>query len=100
MSTWNIGSEYEGPAVHDLDVSERYIIFVRDANDRPVLEHGGVQSGWGTMSNCSEVSTYANGQTVFFPRMYEDGANARHIRGQCREGHPQLSPLEFARGET
>ena len=89
--------EYEGPAVHDLDVSERYIIFVCDANDRPVSNaEVSVLAG---NRELFRSRTYASGQTVFFPRMYEDGSNARTFEVRVEKGSLSES-LEFARSES
>ncbi|MYA61889.1 MAG: VWA domain-containing protein [Dehalococcoidia bacterium] len=90
-------SEYEGPVVHDLDVSERYIITVRGANDRPVPN-----ASVTVLTDDVELfrgQTYANGQTVFFPRMYEDGANIDIFEVSVEKDSLSES-LEFARNET
>ncbi len=90
-------SEYEGPKVHDLDVSERYVVTVRGADGRPIPN-----SEVSVLTGDSELfsgQTYANGQTVFFPRMYEDGANAQNFEVRVEKGNLSES-LEFARGET
>lgn len=61
--------QYQGPAIHDRDVSERYIVEVKDGQDRPVLGAtvrffiAGQQQG----RSLYEARTYANGQVLFHP---------------------------------
>ena len=62
--------EYRGPPVHDVDVSERYIITVRDSQNRPV-PNAKVRVSTGR-SLIYEGTTYANGQTLFFPRAFPE----------------------------
>ena len=58
-------AEYQGPPVHEVDVSERYIIMVRGSDGRPLPNAlVRVSSGEDTLF---EGLTYANGQTLFFP---------------------------------
>ena len=61
---------YVGPAVHDVDVSERYIISVRDSSNRTV-PNAKVRVSAGPTS-IYEGTTYANGQTLFFPRAFPE----------------------------
>ena len=61
---------YQGPAVHDVDVSERYIISVRDSSNRPV-PNAKVRVLAGPTA-IYEGTTYANGQTLFFPRAFPE----------------------------
>ncbi len=70
--------DYRGPPVHDVDVSERYTISVLDALGRPVPNaEVSVSAG---QAPIFESRTYANGQTLFFPRAFPAAANARTFR--------------------
>ncbi len=57
---------YEGPPVHRVDVSERYIITVLDNSGRPVPNALVRISADG--DDLFAGLTYANGQTLFFPK--------------------------------
>ncbi len=70
--------EYRGPRVHDVDVSERYTITVLDALGRPV-PNAKVSVSAGE-EPVFEGRTYANGQTLFFPRAFPGTANAQAFR--------------------
>ena len=59
---------YEGPQVNDLDVSERYIVTVVDTDGFPV-PNATVRIATEEAVDLFEGRTYANGQTVFFPRV-------------------------------
>ena len=59
---------YEGPQVNDFDVSERYIITVVDADGYPV-PNATVRIATEEAVDLFEGRTYANGQTIFFPRV-------------------------------
>ena len=58
---------YEGGAIHEVDVTERYTITVVDANDRPVPNAIVRVSADNPIF---EGRTYASGQTLFFPRAF------------------------------
>ena len=70
--------EYRGPRIHDVDVSERYTITVRDPLGRPV-PNAAVSVAAGE-EPIFEGRTYANGQTLFFPRAFPETANAQAFR--------------------
>ena len=61
---------YRGPAVHDRDVNERYIIMVQDAQGYPVMDamvrifYNGQQQN----AEIYQARTYANGRVLFHPR--------------------------------
>ncbi len=61
--------QYQGLPVHDRDVSERYIVEVKDGQGQPMLGAtvrffaGGQQQG----QEIYEARTYANGQVLFHP---------------------------------
>ena len=67
-------SEYSGPSVHDADVSERYIITVRDSLGRPV-PNAAVRVSV-DQDSVFEGRTYANGQTLFFPLIFPQTESA------------------------
>jgi hypothetical protein len=60
---------YQGPTVHDLDVSERYLIEVQDAQGYPVMD-AAVRiflNGQGQGEEVYQARTYANGRVLFHP---------------------------------
>ena len=67
-------SEYVGPPIHEVDVSERYTITVLDSHNRPV-PNAKVRVSAGETS-VFEGRTYANGQTLFFPLAFPDAEGA------------------------
>ena len=66
--------DYRGPAVHDVDVSERYVITVSDSNGDPI-HNANVRVFVGD-SPVFEGRTYSNGQTLFFPLAFDASSNA------------------------
>ena len=90
-------NQYAGLPVQDVDVSERYVITVTDADGRPV--HNArvrVSAGEAVLF---EGRTYANGQTLFFPLAFDgsEGAGSFTLDVETDEESQQL---EFARGEV
>ena len=87
--------QYSGAPVHDVDVSERYVITVTDAADRPV-HNARVRVSAGETA-LFEGRTYANGQTLFFPLAFasSEGAESFTLHVENDEASRQL---EFARG--
>ena len=67
---------YEGPQVNSLDVSERYIITVVDADGYPV-PNATVRIATEEAVDLFEGRTYANGQTVFFPRVLPESGGSQ-----------------------
>ena len=67
---------YEGPQVNDFDVSERYIITVVDADGYPV-PNATVRIATEEAVDLFEGRTYANGQTVFFPRVLPESGGSQ-----------------------
>ena len=61
----NYRKQYLGPGVHEVDISERYIITVSDPRGAPV--HNAVVRVSAGQSPLFEGRTYVNGQTLFFP---------------------------------
>ena len=90
-------NQYSGPPVLDVDVTERYVITVTDANGRPV--HNArvrVSAGEAVLF---EGRTYANGQTLFFPRAFDGSEEAESFTLDV-ETDEESQQLEFARGEV
>ena len=69
---------YTGPRVHDVDVSERYVISVRDSHDQPV--HNAVVRVSADEVTIFEGRTYANGQSLFFPMAFPQAKEASAFR--------------------
>ena len=67
-------ADYAGSPIHDVDVSERYTITVRDSQDHPVPNARVRVSSGGT--TVFEGRTYANGQTLFFPLAFAEAEGA------------------------
>jgi hypothetical protein len=57
---------YAGPAVHDRDVSERYVITVNDSQGHPLLDAG--VTFHADNEPVFSGRTYATGQILFFPK--------------------------------
>ena len=88
-------AEYQGPPVHEVDVSERYIITVRGSDGRPVPNAlVRVASGGNTLF---EGFTYANGQTLFFPRALPETGSAESFQVSAQKDGASRS-LDFPRG--
>ena len=86
---------YTGDPVHDVDVSERYVITVTDADDRPVHNAGvTVSSGEAVIF---EGRTYANGQTLFFPLAFPESEGAESFTLRVARGEVSAE-LAFDRG--
>lgn len=71
-------SQYRGPAVHDVNVSERYVIRVQDAASRGILNALVRVSDGETL--IFEGRTYADGRTLFFPGAFSGTANVGTFR--------------------
>ncbi len=89
--------QYTGPTIHDVDISERYIITVSDSAGETVPNaEVRVSSGDAVLF---EGRTYANGQTLFFPLAFaaSEGAESFTLSVE-KDGATQ--ELVFARGEN
>ena len=88
-------AEYQGPPAHEVDVSERYIITVRGGDGRPLPNAlVRVASGEDTLF---QGFTYANGQTLFFPRALPETGGAESFRVSVEKDGVSHS-LDFPRG--
>ena len=86
---------YQGLQVHKVDVSERYIITVRGSDGRPLPNAlVRVASGGDTLF---QGLTYANGQTLFFPRALPETGSAESFRVSAEKDGVSDS-LDFPRG--
>ena len=57
---------YRGPIVHDVDITERFIIQAVDAADRPILD--ALVTVWDGQTKVWQARTVSSGMTMFFPR--------------------------------
>ena len=89
--------QYAGPTIHDVDISERYIITVSDSAAETVPNaEVRVSSGDAVLF---EGRTYANGQTLFFPLAFAASEAAESFTLSVeKDGATQQ--LEFVRGEN
>jgi len=88
---------YAGPPVHDRDVSERYVITVKDAGGRPLLDAG--VTVYAGEKPVFSGRTYANGQVLFFPKALgvPDGVDAFRVAVEKDDARGEAT---LARGET
>lgn len=89
--------EYTGDPVHDVDVSERYVITVTDADSRPVHNARVTVSSGETA--LFEGRTYANGQTLFFPIAFPESEGVESFTLRVARGAVS-EEIEFDRGGT
>ena len=90
-------SDYEGSPIHDVDVSERYTITVRDSQDHPVPNARVRVSSGGT--SIFEGRTYANGRTLFFPLAFPEAEGAeRFLLEVEKDGASRSLDVERAEG--
>ncbi len=89
--------QYAGPTIHDVDISERYIITVSDSAEETVPNAEVRVSSGDTV--LFEGRTYANGQTLFFPLAFaaSEGVESFTLDVE-KDGATQQ--LEFVRGEN
>ncbi|MYB22809.1 MAG: VWA domain-containing protein [Dehalococcoidia bacterium] len=90
-------SEYSYLPVHDVDISERYIISVKDSAGRS-LPNARVTVSAGDMQLFDGV-TYADGRTLFFPRAFPGTEAVQSFTLEVeRNGYRQQ--IDMQRGET
>ena len=90
---------YQGPYVHDVDVSERYAVRVLDRDNRPVPN----ARVWVSTERETlfEGRTYANGKTLFFPLAFSrqiDRAQTFRVYVE-KDGASQYLDAERHRGQ-
>ena len=88
-------NRYSGPSVHDVDVSERYVVTVTDSDGRPVY-NARVRVSAGDVA-LFEGRTYANGQTLFFPLAFAGSEGAQSFTLNV-EQDAVSQQLDFTRG--
>ena len=93
----NYRRQYAGPPVNAVDISERYTITVLDARQRPV-PNATVRVSIEENTPLFEGRTYANGQTLFFPRTFPTAAEAETFHLYA-EAESVGQSLDFQRGE-
>ncbi|MCG8346573.1 MAG: VWA domain-containing protein [Chloroflexales bacterium] len=86
---------YEGPHMRTVDVSERYIITVLDADQRPLLD-ARVRI-YDEQQQVFAGRTYAGGKTIFFPRALDVSPNVTEFR-VVAERDNNIAETSFARG--
>jgi hypothetical protein len=88
---------YAGPAVHDRDVSERYLVTVNDQAGHPLLDAGV------TFYTGDELvfsgRTYATGQVLFFPKALDVPDQVTSFRVVVEKGDIRQEAT-LIRGET
>ena len=91
-------SEYVGPPIHEVDVSERYTITVLDSHSRPV-PNAKVRVSAGETS-VFEGRTYANGQTLFFPLAFPDAEGAETFLFEVEKDGVSPNPPRDGLGDS
>ena len=87
---------YEGPPIHDVDVSERYTVTVVDSLDHPIPNARVRVSSGG--NSIFEGRTYANGQTLFFPLAFPEAVGVETFLLEVEKDGASGS-LDFERGQ-
>lgn len=87
--------DYRGPYVHDVDVSERYIITVLDGDNQPVLDAS--VTIWDDQYKVWEARTFATGQTLFFPGSIGSTQSQSFLVSVNKDGFAHT--LDLPRGE-
>lgn len=87
--------DYRGPYVHDVDVSERYIITALDGDNQPILDAS--VTIWDGQYKVWEARTFATGQTLFFPGSIGSTQSQSFLVSVNKDGFAHT--LELPRGE-
>ena len=89
---------YQGPYVHDVDISERYIITALDGYGRPILDAN--VTFWDGQAKIWEGRTFANGQILFFPRALADSQSRSFLVSIHKDGIAQTFELSRDQQES
>ncbi|OGO17773.1 MAG: hypothetical protein A2Z14_06860 [Chloroflexi bacterium RBG_16_48_8] len=87
--------DYHGPFVHDVDISERYIITALDGVNLPILDAS--VTIWDGQYKVWEARTFGTGQTFFFPRSLGATQSQSFIVSVNKEGVAHT--FELPRGQ-
>jgi Mg-chelatase subunit ChlD len=87
--------DYRGPIVHDVDISERYIITAMDQENQPILDAS--VTIWDGQYKLWEARTSASGQTLFFPRSLSSAQSQTYVVSVNKDGFAYT--FEMPRGQ-
>ena len=88
---------YAGPPVHDLDVSERYIVTINDHGGNPLLDAN--VTVYAGNEPVFSGRTYATGQVLFFPKALGRSDETDSYRVVVEKGDAR-GEAALVRGET
>lgn len=86
---------YRGPYVHEVDISERYLITALDGMDQPILDATVIV--WDGQTKIWEARTYATGQALFFPRAVGFSQSSSFLVSINKDGFAHT--FEMTRGQ-
>jgi hypothetical protein len=87
--------DYRGPFVHDVDITERYIITALDQENQPILDAS--VTIWDGQYKLWEARTFASGQTLFFPRALSSAQSQTYVVSVNKDGFAYT--FEMTRGQ-
>jgi Mg-chelatase subunit ChlD len=87
--------DYHGPFVHDVDITERYIITALDGKNQPILDAD--VTIWDGQYKVWEARTFATGQTLFFPRSVGSTQSQSYVVSVNKDGLAHT--FELLRGQ-
>jgi hypothetical protein len=87
--------DYHGPFVHDVDITERYIITALDRENQPILDAS--VTIWDGQYKLWEARTFASGQTLFFPRSLSSMQSQNYVVSVNKDGFAYT--FEMSRGQ-
>jgi Mg-chelatase subunit ChlD len=90
--------DYRGSYIHDVDISERYIIKALDGENRPVLDAS--VTIWDGQYKVWESRTYATGETLFFPRSLGSSQSQSFLVSVNKDGLAYTFELPRGQQET
>jgi len=86
---------YRGAYIHEVDITERYIITALDGNNHPILD--ATVTVWDGQNKAWEARTYATGQTIFFPRAVGFSQSSSFLVSVNKDGYAHT--FELTRGQ-